>query len=285
MINDFSKYNKLVKSAPARIKDLNDLKTYYGLRPCVNEEFQSKRNQTPNDYVEISYIQEDEKEYIDENSWKYVLNPWNFRNHWNFDPSRAKIGFFGCSFTFGEGIDTPNTFVDIVSKKFNLNPFNFGTGGSGVERVARTVSAAINLIDLEYVIITLPTWYRVLHIDDEGSMINLVPGYHHQRFKELSKQLTSLDEEFYATRALSLINWIYDVLNQKNIAQKNIKFLISSWDHPLNYLCKKVFPLHTIDPFPNIDDKQARDGRHPGVKSQKAHAEQIIKAFYDKNWF
>jgi len=285
MANDFSIYDKFINSTPVCIKNLDDLKKYYGLNRYDNEEFKRKRLERPDEYIEISYMYNDEHKYVDENSWKYIINPWNFRDHWNFDDNRPKIGFFGCSFTFGEGIDTPNTFADMVSKKFNLNSFNFGSGGSGVERVARTVSAVVNLIDIEYAVITLPAWHRVLHIDDEGSMINLLPGYHHQRFKELSKQLTSLDEEFYATRALSLINWVYDVLNQKNIAQKNIKFLISSWDHPLNYVCKKLIPSHTIDPFPNIDDKQARDRLHPGIKSHRAHADQIIKAFYDKNWF
>lgn len=280
MANDFFIYDKFLKSLPVSIRTLEDLKKYYGLSLDVNEEFRKKRSLNPDGYIELSYIYNGENKYVDENSWKYILNPWNFRNHWNFDDNRPKIGFFGCSFTFGEGIDTSDTFVDIVSEKFNLNPFNFGTGGSSIERIARTVSAVVNLVDIEYAVITLPAWHRTLHIDTDGSMINLIPAFHHSRFADLSKQLTSLDEEFYVTRALSYVNWIYDVLNQKNI-----KFLVSSWDHPLTYLCKKILPLHTLDPFPNIDDKQARDRLHPGVKSQKAHAEQIIKAFYDKTWF
>jgi hypothetical protein len=46
-----------------------------------------------------------------------------------------------------------------------------------------------------------------------------------------------------------------------------------------------MYPDITINPFPNIDDKQARDKLHPGPLSHKAHAEQIIKKINDKTWF
>lgn len=279
MNNNFSVYDKFIKSHPTSIKNLEDFKKYYGFDLYSNREFKRKRLQNPDGYIELSYIYNDEDKYIDQDSWKYIINPWNFRDHWNFDDNRSKIGFFGCSFTFGEGIDSIDTFVDIVSKKFNLNPFNFGIGGASIERIARTVSAVVNLIDIEYAVITLPSCHRTLYIDDTGSMINFLPSSPPSKFVRLSKQLTSLDDDFYIIRALSSVNWIYDVLNKKNI-----KFLISSWDYPLNYLCKKIFPLHTLDPFPIVDDKQARDRLHPGIKSQQAHADQIIKAFFDKNW-
>jgi len=284
MHTNFSIYDRFIKSTPVQIKNLNDLKKYYGLNLFTNDEFKSKRLKEPDNYIELSYLMPAESEFVTEDSWKYTINPWNFRNYWNFDDPRPKIGFFGCSFTFGEGIDTQDTFVDIVSKELDLNPFNFGTGGSGIERIARTISAVTNLIDIEYAVITIPTWHRMLHIDEDGNLINIVPRVAHSRFKELSEKLTSFEEEFYVVRALSYLNWIHDVLSQKNIAQRNIKFLFSSWDHPCNYLCKKIFSENTINCFPNIDNKEARDRLHPGVKSQRAHANQIIQAFYDKNW-
>jgi phospholipase/lecithinase/hemolysin len=60
--------------------------------------------------------------------------------------------------------------------------------------------------------------------------------------------------------------------------------LFSSWDHTTNATCKILLPDNTLNPFPNIDDKCARDKMHPGPKSQQAHAEQIIKAINDRAW-
>jgi hypothetical protein len=275
MYNTFSQYDPYLKNLPLSVKHIDDLK-HYGLgdyEPFIN--FRKTNSQ----YIELSCFSQVEEPYVDENPWKYLINPWNFRGVWNFEDSRKQIGFFGCSFTFGEGINSPDTFVELVSSKLNFNGFNFGIGGSGIERIARTFSAVTRVIDLDYAIITLPGWHRVLHQTDDGSLINLVPGYPHRSFEKLSNKITSFDEDFHIVRALSFINWIYNIS-----LEKDIKILFSSWDHPLTYCCKKILPDITIDNFPNIDDRQARDKMHPGTKSQKAHADQIIKAFYDKTW-
>jgi hypothetical protein len=110
-------------------------------------------------------------------------------------------------------------------------------------------------------------------------MINIIPGYPHSGYEKICKMLTDIEEEFYVVRATSSINWIHDVA-----INKGIKILFSSWDHPLNYFCKRILPENTLEPFPNIDDKKARDNMHPGVKSQRAHADQIIKAINDRAW-
>jgi hypothetical protein len=276
MHNNFSQYDPYLKNLPLSIKNIDNLK-YYGIAENYKP-FNNLRKSNPG-YVEIACFTGVEEPYLNKHSWKYVINPWNFRGVWDLEDPRKRIGFFGCSFTFGEGINGPDTFVELVSSKLNLNGFNFGIGGSGIERVARTFSAVTKVIDLDYAVITLPAWHRVLHQNDQGSLINLLPGFPHQSFEELSKKITSFDEDFYIIRATSFINWIYDIS-----LEKDIKILFSSWDHPLTYCCKKILPDNTIGNFPNIDNKQARDKMHPGIKSQKAHADQIIKAFYDKTW-
>ena len=80
--------------------------------------------------------------------------------------------------------------------------------------------------------------------------------------------------------AISIMAGIHFSLTIPNAAFTEYCFM----DHPLNELCQLIYPDSTIDPFPNIDDKCARDKMHPGPKSQAAHAEQIIKAFHDRAW-
>jgi len=263
------------KSAPCKVTCLEDLRPFGALQFDLFE----KRLSTSSGPYRVKIMQGGEEKTWDKDPWYYTINEYNFRDIWNFDNTRKRIGFFGCSFTAGEGIESLNLHTNIVAKRLDLNPLNFGSGGAGIERVARTFSAVNSLIDLDYAMITLPAWHRQLHTGELGDMINLIPAYPHSGYKKLCKVLTSMDDDFYITRALSNINWIYDIAKYKGI-----KILFSSWDHPTNAFCKEMLPDNTIKPFPNIDDKCARDKMHPGIKSQRAHAEQIIKGFNDRAW-
>lgn len=270
--NNLKSYSRFM---PSLVKTVEDLRPF----GFLNQDSYTKRFNNNQKFVEIKTVQESELETFKQNPWVYTIGKNNFRGVWDFDDSRSKIGFFGCSFTFGEGIKAEDTFVDIVSKNFNLNAFNFGVAGSGVERVARLFSAATSVIDFEYAVVTLPGWHRQLHIETDGSMINLIPHWAPKGYEKLTDLLTQVDEEYYVVRAATSINWIYDIAKYKGI-----KLIFSSWDHPQNEFCKLAFPENTINPFPNLDDKCARDKMHPGPKSQAAHAAQIIEAFNDRAW-
>ena len=272
-IQTLSNWSRL---SPARVKTLEDLRSFGALRPELFEEVMHEQSTAP---YQIKMIQSGEGKFWKKDPWYYTINEYNFRDLWDFEDKRKRIGFFGCSFTAGEGIESSNLHVNIVATHFDLNVFNFGSGGASIERVARTFSAVNSLIDLDYAVVTLPAWHRQLHIGELGDMINLIPAYPHLGFEKLCKTMTSLEEDYYATRAASNINWIYDVAKHKGV-----KILFSSWDHTTNAFCKQIVQENTINPFPNIDDKQARDRMHPGVKSQQAHADQIIKGIDDRAW-
>ena len=264
------------KYTPVKVKTLEDL-IPFGILPTKEYEQIVKEQRTAP--YQLKILQPRENKWWKKDPWYYTINEYNFRDHWNFDDARKRIGFFGCSFTAGEGIESSKLHVNIVSQHYNLNVFNFGSGGSSIDRVARTFSAVNGLINLDYAVITLPAWHRQLHIGNRGDMINLLPSHPHVGYKKLNKIMSSLHEEYYATRAASNINWIYDIAKYKNI-----KILFSSWDPDTNLFCKMLLPDNTIELFPNIDDGGARDKMHPGPKSQAAHAEQIIKALDDKTW-
>lgn len=264
-----------VKSMPSLVRNIKDLIPYGFLNTSSYE----KRFNNNQEFVTIDTVQDTEIENFKKDPWQYTIGKNNFRGVWDLNNTKKSVGFFGCSFTFGEGIKEEDMFVDIVSNRLNLNPFNFGISGGGVELVARMFSAATSVIDFDYVVITLPGWHRQLHIATDGTMINLIPHWAPRGYEKLTDLLTNAGEEYYLIRAATSINWMYDVARYKGI-----KLIFSSWDHPQNKLCQLAFPENTIDPFPNIDDKCARDNMHPGPKSQAAHAEQIIKAFNDRAW-
>jgi hypothetical protein len=269
-----SEYDKFVTTAPARINNLDDL---FKLGGFPKDRWE--KHKVDNDHAIFSWVGKNEDKVIKPGDWNYYVNKYNFRDPWNLNSLNPKIGFFGCSFTFGEGIESKDTFAQIVAKECNFEPLNFGISGASVHRVARTFSAVTNLIDLDYAVFTLPQWHRQLYADNEGNAINLIPGWPHKDYEKINEKVAELDEEFFIVQAASFVTWIYDIAKLRNI-----KLILSSWDHPLNDLCKVMYPNNSILPFPNIDDKCARDNAHPGPLSHAAHAKQIVRKINDNTW-
>lgn len=269
---DFLPY---LKSSPSNIKSINDLRVF----GKVHQVFKQRLPFVKQGFELLACNQAEEELLNPSIDWKYYINEYNFRNHWDLESEKKNIGFFGCSFTFGEGIHNDDMFVNIVSNSLDMNPINVGMGGAGLERTARTFASAVNVIKFDYAVLTLPAWSRQMHLTKQGEIINIIPYWPHQDYEKLNELFSSVDEDFFINQAISYVNWIGDIAKANNI-----KILLTSWDHPLNELCKFIFPDNTIAPFPNIDDKCARDKMHPGPKSQAAHAEQIIKAFNDRAW-
>ena len=268
-------FTPYLKTSPANIKTVSDLRVF-------GKAHQVSKQRLPfvKQVYELLACNQAEEELLNpKTDWKYYINEYNFRNEWNLNSKKETIGFFGCSFTFGEGIHNDDMFVSIVSEALDMNPINVGVGGAGLERTARTFASAANVIKFDYAVLTLPAWTRQMHVTKEGKLINIIPYYPHNDFEKLNEIYSSFDEDFFVNQAISYVNWIGDIATANNI-----KLILCSWDHPLNELCKFIFPKDTIKPFPNIDDKCARDKMHPGPKSQAAHAEQIIKAFHDRAW-
>jgi len=277
-----SEFSPYLLSSPANVKEVEDLRVF-GIETAQARNYYKLKSKLPffkQTAYETLAVNQAEEDILDPNTdWKYYINKYGFRNEWDLTSKKEKIGFFGCSFTFGEGIHNDDTFASIVSKALDMNPINVGVGGSGLERTARTFAAATKVIDFDYAVVTLPAWFRQMHVTKHGKIINIIPSYPHEDFEKLNELFSSVDEDFFVNQAISYVNWIGDIAKANNI-----NLILSSWDHPLNELCQLIYPNNTIDPFPNIDDKCARDKMHPGPKSQAAHAEQIIKAFHDRAW-
>jgi len=263
-------YEKYIQFTPDGIKDINGLRAF-GKFP--RQRFDQLLEDSGKDYFEIDTANKQEEDYITDNDWKYHINKYNFRDPFEFD-DRPAIGFFGCSFTFAEGVESQSAFPSLVSKHFNYRSFNFGSGGASVHKIARTFSAVPRFIDLDYAVITLPHWHRQLYTDEEtGDIVNLIPGYPYYKFEKQTKKLTTLDDTYYLTLTSSFISWMNDVAERHNI-----KVYFSSWDNTINDLCKVMIPEKTIKTFPNVDRTTARDKMHPGIQPHRKFANYIIKA-------
>lgn len=215
--------------------------------------------------------------------WKYNINEYNFRDEWDLSPTdKIKIGCFGDSFTFGDGVESSGTYPRYLESMLDARVFNVGKGGAGIERVVRIFSAFVKYVDIDIAVFTLPHMYRELFIDPAGVLVDLIPNIdEHQHHFQYMKPFFELHDNYQLTKLSLLINYIMDIAELKNI-----KVLITTWDIPTHTLLSNLIPNNRMSQiFPNnIDVRGARDLGHPGKGAHKNHAENIIRELNDRAW-
>lgn len=225
----------------------------------------------PDSYVR--YMSEHEKQTSKKlkNDWDYYINPYGYRGHWKLKTNSKKIAFFGCSITFGVGVPFENTFSNLVEsyyKSGDVESINLGLPGSGIQRIAKLVSASTNIFNFDAVVLTLPSSSRFLISDNYNLLIDIVPRFTSQDYKKAYKLIynhfgNSTLDMYY----VDYIHWINKELSSVP------KVLWGSWD-PYSYsIIQEVIKKdNMLPPFPHID--MGRD-RHPGVLTHKKWAEDI----------
>lgn len=267
------------------IKQLEDIRIFGHFKyPDYTKIFQKDP-----DGVEIQFSNfEEEQAYArgkisSDDMWKYKINRYNFRDDWDFSETNApKIACFGDSFTFGDGVRSEHTYVNLLGELLGSRTYNVGKGGSCVERVTRTFSAFTRFVDIDVAVITLPHIHREFFIDEHGFAVDLIPNIdsNNYHFKYM-KPFFSLHDNYQLTKLSLLVNYILEIAEHRNI-----KVLFTTWDMPTHDLLMKTVREHTMEKiFPNdIDVKKARDLGHPGKMAHVRHAENIQKELYDRSW-
>jgi hypothetical protein len=234
----------------------------------------------PSEYIgnAVQFLSEMEKSDSSENiksdpinnSFSYYINDYGCRGAWKLSDTTKKFGFFGCSFTFGVGIDEKHTFAKLVEKHYdNIECLNFGQGGSSIQRIAKMLSASKQMFEFDTVVITLPSMYRFLVTDDDNNYIDIVPNHTVSNGKEVAIYSCFTDNDF---------NSIYtDYLHWILAETKDIKNVIwGTYDYTLHPLLQE----HTTKDVIMWDTKESdrgRDGKHPGIESNDFYAKEIIK--------
>jgi hypothetical protein len=275
-------YNKHVEStfssmASTSFETLDDIKI-----------FGSYLIQQYPDGIEVNYTNNYEKKMFDEgkltpeNTWKYHINSYGFRDTWDLtECDKTKIGFFGDSYTYGEGLETHEIFISNIRSMIGCKAYNVGLGGASLERITRTFSVFTKFVDIDLAIVTLPSIYRELHVDDKGIIHNVSPDW---TIPDLRTNIAKLFLELpdtYQFRKLSFnINYMLDIA-----AERNIKVLFSSWDNLTHRMLRVHSPYNTQkNPFMTNRDNTARDRMHPGKIPHYNYAVQTIKELTDREW-
>jgi hypothetical protein len=245
-------------------KSLNDLLDYTAI------------NSQPDTYVRYMSEYEEQTSKKIKNDWDYYINPYGYRGHWQLKSDTKKIGFFGCSFTIGVGVLFENTFSNLVELHYASNPFykvesiNLGLPGSGIQRIAKLVSASVNVFNFDAVVLTLPSSTRFLISDEHNLMINIVPGF--SKFN-----LAKTEKLIYKHLGNSTLDMYYvDYIHWINKELSSVPTVLwSSWDPHSYSLIKKVIKKDNILPLFLMKDKGRDD--HPGILTHKLWSGEICK--------
>jgi hypothetical protein len=236
---------------------------------------------------------EDKKTKLTFDDVRYYINDYAARGDWSINvpkPDHLKIAVFGCSFTFGVGIDEEGTWHAQVKKLLKTDKpiqlINMGYPGGSISKSLKLFKYLTDVYEIDIAIFLLPTHWR----EEYPAYINKMGTSYHNFIPNVNPHGLLLQkwEEFYmfATEETQIYNAIKAVSHIDAIAQsKNIETYFSTWDFPLycylksNYLTKnQLLPYYEfLENHKGIKDGFARDGNHPGPLSNEHFANQILE--------
>ena len=264
--------------SPYNVKSLAELVEFGNFRGDYGVDIKNKHG-VPQDSLnwKYTYIRNEEAPNFDKDPWQYTINQYGFRDVWRNKAKRPNIGFYGCSNTFGEGVESSKHWTTLLSKHYNMCKYNFGIGGASALRVARTFVATQQVLNLNYAVILLPSLHRVdyAEISENGATeMQMLPWKNPNFSKSQEKKWTDI----YATydNSMFIMNLIYAVsMITESAKAHNVKIVFSSWCGETLYTLGKI---NAPNLYPNLALKtrdHARDGEHPGPESSKLFAEEL----------
>jgi phenylpropionate dioxygenase-like ring-hydroxylating dioxygenase large terminal subunit len=206
--------------------------------------------------------------------WKYQINKHGYRgNNWTFN--KDAIAFFGCSVTFGIGVE--KDIATVVQENIKTECCNIGQPGASAINILKTFNNFIQYFPVKTAIITLPTADRIHRPEfndnfSSWSYTNLIPNWINPNNKELHHHAYS----FFSND--TCLAYLYDYIKMAELTAKvfDVKIIWSSWNtETLDFLRsivhnqKIIFPGHL-----NVDT--ARDNLHPGPIFVKNWSDIII---------
>ena len=185
----------------------------------------------------------------------YAFNSHGFRTV-EFDQSVDAV-CFGCSFTMGTGLFEHQTWPAQLSEISGMTTINLGHAGSSNDTAVRMAMHYLPILKPQYAFWVQTDCHRIELLDDQSNLcINLLANdqsddlYHRDNFVK---------------------QWFASDSNQKIHLEKNTR-AFRHLCNELDIICV-VLSRNTV-----VKLDLARDLMHPGIKSNRALAEQFAKA-------
>ena len=208
-----------------------------------------------------------EREFIND-SWPevtYELNELGYRtpsfNKLDLDKQQALV--FGCSYTFGIGLQEQQIYTKYLEKGFSdtFQFWNFGCPGASNDFITRLCWLTIPIFRPKLVIVQFTSLNRREYVEENGNLRRVLPN-NPRVFIDTNRSYKSLMD-------LQNIHWD-NYCFEKNIAF--LETLSERYDFALIYSKMKDYPL--------VD--KARDNNHPGIVSNKLFAVNLYNQFLNK---
>jgi hypothetical protein len=229
---------------------------------------------------EYKYLSEAEKKRSrDYKDFTYTINEIGCRGDLSLDKS---IAFFGCSFTFGEGVAEEEIFPYLVSNNLNTPYINLGCIGYSIPQIAHLFHASLKVFDFDTVVITLPSAFRFHYVTRDEMYWPVFPNQDRDNIEHETirkKVYPLLSEEYLLHQAKD-----YIIYMQTCADLYSKKIIWGTWDYNVQSLLNGIFGNCTKFEFDSDESKQlqgdfiARDNMHPGIIQHSKYSERIVKA-------
>lgn len=203
--------------------------------------------------------------------WKYKINRYGFRgNDWDFKKSPA---FFGCSCTFGIGVETPTS--EIIQNRYidRVIP-NLGLPGGSAINIIKAFAAFAKLHPMSHAFIILPPLSRFFYPSiryNSWQLANLLLNFRssdHVSDKLQKNILKMWTDGPSVSYTLDYMDWANELAKVYDI-----KLFWSTWDSVETEAFLLDVTKSNFFKWPNIKTNDARDGLHPGQTNHQQVAD------------
>jgi hypothetical protein len=206
--------------------------------------------------------------------WKYQINKYGYRgNNWSFN--KDAIAFFGCSVTFGIGVE--KDIATVVQENIKTECYNIGQPGASAINILKTFNNFIQYFPVKTAIITLPTADRIHRPEfndnfSSWTYTNLIPNWINPNNKELHHHAYS----FFSND--TCLAYLYDYIKMAELTAKilNVEIIWSSWNAETLDFLRSIVHNQKIIPVGNFSVDKGRDNLHPGPIFVKNWSDIII---------
>jgi hypothetical protein len=183
---------------------------------------------------------------------EYGLNYLGYRNDFEFDEVKfEKVNlFFGCSHTFGVGLEQGDIYFNHIPKEDGVINVNMGIPGAGIQEVSYCIAGSLNkFYNINKIYMFVPHIGTRPYSFEYNRSFNL--GY-------LMEQYSNED--------------IVAMMSPKHQKEYDL-FLIKQWE---DYLPNSIISIEHFSKEESVDF--AKDGQHYGPLTHK----NLSKRFYDR---
>ena len=208
------------------------------------------------------------------------------------------FGAFGCSFTYGHGLQENETWPHLLSNKFNKKFLNFGTPGIGIDGIFYNIKASIKDYTFKKIIILLPHFNRRLatlkHKDiwfrwptltnSPTSWSKLLPAPTHENL-QIKNEMFKIKGENNVKKIFSDTNSIYSkkVLNRmmQFCKQHFNKIYLSTWSEEVYQYILELYPENVLPMYKMSQKYPLVRDNHPGLEHNRQFVESIVQYIND----